>query len=194
LYSSDSGLAAPVIPPFVEEDYAVAIASYADASAHGFLCAAGANPASIGYNRVSCFTLPINSVVDPSLSAIDRPDIQILNGYANNTIQCCMVESRDLKFLPNGNLVVAYGPKYQQAAAVKVYALPAGDPVAQFYDVSQPYAIAFDSAGNTYVADAGSGGGADGKILQFPPNPAGGVGPIRTIPLYAFSFGIAIGK
>jgi hypothetical protein len=55
-----------------------------------------------------------------------------------------------------------------------------------------PAAVAFDKIGNMYVTgNALSGGGA--TVRQFPMDATGNVAPTRTIGLFTYSYGVAVG-
>ncbi len=196
LFSTDSGLPPNDILSFVDPA-AGAVASWSVPTGSGYLCETYVDPVDYNQDRVRCFTMPISTLTQPGGAlGSDYPNIQIINGNANNTLSCCFVHTYDLKFLSDGRLLVSSGTGYNKAAALETYVLPSGNVIASLHGsdtlLEVPIAIAFDSQGNDYVLDAGLATG-DGKVLEFAPGATGNVRPIHQLGGFTFPGGMTIG-
>jgi hypothetical protein len=195
---SSSGLS-DEIPPFVDE-WATSFASYIDDADNGFLCATTVVPEDGGLGWVGCFTSPVLYVTNP----VGPTNAQIVNGRANTNYEFGGGSPNGLAFLPNGQLMVAYGSSYNQDTAVKTFVMP-GDPATAISTqpilsitgsntgLISPYSIAFDKNGNTFVCDAGDATD-NGAIRIFAPKADGNVAPLHQITGLNAPFSIAIGK
>ncbi|MDQ2991486.1 MAG: hypothetical protein M3R30_01540 [Candidatus Eremiobacteraeota bacterium] len=113
--------------------------------------------------------------------------------------------SYGLTFRADGLLAVGRLPSYSSYySAVLTYDIPASSSnytnyLTAKYDlhgpatqIDTPYQIAFDKAGNMYVANAGSSSGG-GRITVYAPNATGDTAPLRTIGGFTTSTGVAVG-
>jgi hypothetical protein len=188
-----------VVPPYIEP-FATGFASYqAGPTSTGLLCVSSVSSYNNGSGNVQCITSPLLWVT----GNLDPGTAQIVNGRARNNFACCSGGLRDLKFLPDGKLVVSNGPLYMRAASVDTYVIP-GDlatgpsitPVTSISGSStnlvSPTSIAYDKQGNLYVGDTGNGSYL-GSVHVYAPAANGNVSPLRELRGLNVPFGIAIG-
>jgi hypothetical protein len=196
LFGTDPTMPSPLIPPFTVGSSA-AVASILIGGTTGFVCATYNDTVDPNQNRVRCFTQPISWIVQQNALASDYPNIQIVNGAANWKYTAAFVDASDLKFLPNGALIVSSYAKYHTDAALETYDVLAGNPITSIHGsntgVTAPGEIGVDSSGNLYLFDHGLSGNA-GAVLQFAPGATGNVAPTHSITGLDQAGGIAIGK
>jgi hypothetical protein len=187
------------IPPYIEP-FATAFASYqASPTSRGLLCVSSVSSYNNGSGNVQCITSPVLWVT----GNLDPGTAQIVNGRARNGFVCCAGGLSDLKFLPDGRLVVSNGPLYMRRASVDTYEIP-GDlatgpgiaPVASISGIAtnlvSPTSIAYDKQGNLYVGDTGNAS-YNGSVHVYAPGATGNVSPVRELLGLNYPFGIAIG-
>lgn len=113
--------------------------------------------------------------------------------------------SYGIAFRSDGLLVASQMTGYLKPfPSMSIYTLPARTPgyttfltptymlMGSTTNLSNPYQIAFDKAGNMYVANAGQGSG-DGRVTIFAPTATGDTPPLRTIGGFNTSTGVAVG-
>ena len=185
--------------PFIDPD-ANAYSSYIRPDGSGFLCVTNSIPEDGGDGYVACITSPLEFVS----GNINPGTANIVNGQALNNYQFGGGSPTGLAFQEDGNLLVAYGPSYDQGASVQTFVMP-GDPASSLQTqpirtitgsntgLTFPSDVAYDSQGNVYASDTGGGSG-QGAVLIYAPNSTGNVAPIHSITGLNYPFGVAIGK
>lgn len=194
-FASDPNLPPGGIPPFTVGSSS-AVASYWS-GAGGYVCATYRDSADPNQNRVSCITQPISWATDLGGGAGDYPNIQIFDGGANFTIDCCRVNATDLKFLPNGVLVVSSNAKYQTRAPLETYIVKPEQRLTSIHGestgIDSAGAIAVDNKGRLYVLNYGLFSGS-GAVLQFAPDATNARPPTHSIGGFSNLGEIASGK
>ncbi|QHJ00959.1 hypothetical protein GT347_25000 [Xylophilus rhododendri] len=194
-FATDPNLPPGGIPPF-KVGSTRAVASYSNGT-NGYVCATSNDTADPNQSRVRCFTQPISWATGLGGLSTDYPNIQIFNGSANFTWQCCRLDASDLKFMPNGALIVSSYAKYQKAAALETYSVGQDQVLTSIQGpstgIDSPGTIAVDSKGRLYVFNYGLSGGS-GAVLQFAGDATGDQRPLHSIGGFNNLGGIAVGK
>ncbi|MDQ2680505.1 MAG: hypothetical protein M3Y21_05715, partial [Candidatus Eremiobacteraeota bacterium] len=178
-YYNDIYQAAPAGGGFISSSSPQSgLSAYSKSPANGQVCWA-VNPA---YDNpwTQCFDVPVDG------KAMYIPQ------YATS----------DLKFRSDGFLVDLQTSR----GHVATYAVPTSNPnwpnnlwLTPTYDLggpstqlSEPHQVAFDKAGNMYIANYGSGTG-QGSMTVYAPNATGDTAPLRTIGGFTYLTGVAVG-
>ena len=191
--------ATSLIPPYITP-FATGFASYqASPTSRGLLCVSSVSSFNNGSGSVQCITSPVLWVT----GNLDPGTAQIVNGRARNGFGCCSGGLTDLKFLPDGRLVVSNGRLFNRNPSVDTYEIP-GDlstgpgitPVASISgsgtNLVSPTSIAYDRQGNLYIGDTGNAS-FNGSVHVYSLGANGNVSPVRELRGLNYPFGIAIG-